>query len=223
MLVTLGELFCNLRKSLMSVICLPVAKIFARYRGHLALRAQSGKKSEISSLQLSALGAQKVQNGVEKSHHFVYTCVGTRVSTHVSTRVGAYLWDNNTEKTNFGGHCRVHLRVHSREHLREPLSWEHWWVIMRFRHLCASLKKSGFRKRGLANGVSPFFFLKRTKNGKKSEPEKTAETEKTERNRKERKKTERKGKKRKKTEENGKNRKRHRSGDPFCETPKKQG
>ena len=27
------------------------------------------------------------------------------------------------------------------------------------------------------------------------------------------------GKKRKKTEKNGKNRKRHRSGDPFCETP----
>ena len=42
------------------------------------------------------------------------------------------------------------------------------------------------------------------------------EMEKTEENGK---KTEENGKKRKKTEENGKNQKRHRSGDPFCETP----
>ena len=49
-------------------------------------------------------------------NHFVYTCVGTRVST----QVGAFVWDSNTEKANFCGHSRVHLREHSREHLREP-------------------------------------------------------------------------------------------------------
>ena len=31
------------------------------------------------------------------------TCVGTRVSTHESTRVGAFTWDYNTEKANFVG------------------------------------------------------------------------------------------------------------------------
>ena len=55
-----------------------------------------------------------------RRNHFVYTCVGTRVSTHVSTRVGAFVWDYNTEKANFCGHSRVHLCEHSREHLREP-------------------------------------------------------------------------------------------------------
>ena len=55
-----------------------------------------------------------------RPNHFVYTCVGTRVSTHVSTRVGAFVWDYNREKPNFCGHSRVHLREHSREHLREP-------------------------------------------------------------------------------------------------------
>ena len=28
-----------------------------------------------------------------RPNHFVYTCVGTRVSTHMSTRVGAFVWD----------------------------------------------------------------------------------------------------------------------------------
>ena len=55
-----------------------------------------------------------------RPNHFVYTCVGTRVSTHVSTRVGAFAWDSNTEKANFCGQSRVHLREHSRGHLREP-------------------------------------------------------------------------------------------------------
>ena len=55
-----------------------------------------------------------------RPNHFVYTSGGTRVSTHVSTRVGAFVWDYNTDKANFCGHSRVHLREHSREHLREP-------------------------------------------------------------------------------------------------------
>ena len=54
-----------------------------------------------------------------RPNHFVYTCVGSRASTHVSTRVGAFVWEYNREKTNFCGHSRVHLREHSREHLRE--------------------------------------------------------------------------------------------------------
>ena len=96
---------------------------------------------------------------------------------------------------------------------------------------------SGFRKRGLANGVSPFFFPENEtkKNGRKQKKRKETEkkmeengkkrkeTEQTEENGKKRKKTEIKqgknGRKRKKTEEKGKNRKRHLSGDPFCKTP----
>ena len=77
---------------------------------------------------------------------------------------------------------------------------------------CNSLT-SGFRKTGLANGVSPFFFFfflktKRKKNGKK-----------TQENARKRKKTEENGKKRKKgrKRKKKKKRKRHRSGDPFCE------
>ena len=55
------------------------------------------------------------------------------------------------------------------------------------------------RKWGLANGVSPFFSENETeKNGRKR-------------------------KKRKKRKKKGKNRKRHRSGDPFCETPRNWG
>ena len=78
--------------------------------------------------------------------------------------------------------------------------------------------KSAFRKRGLANGVSPFFSENETeKNGKKRK--------KTEENGKKRKKTERKqgknGRKRKKTEKNGKNRKRHRSRRPLLRNPEK--
>ena len=58
---------------------------------------------------------------------------------------------------------------------------------------------SGFRKRGLANGVSPFFSENETeKNGRKRK--------KTEKNGKKRKETEKNGRKRKKTEKNGKNR-----------------
>ena len=64
----------------------------------------------------------------------------------------------------------------------------------------------GFAK-GVSRAVSPRFFF-----FSENETEKTEETEK-------RKTTEKNGKKRKKTEENGKNQKRHRSGDPFCETP----
>ena len=55
-----------------------------------------------------------------RSNHFVYTCVGTRVSTLASTRVGASVWDYNREKANFCGRSRVHLREHPREHLWEP-------------------------------------------------------------------------------------------------------
>ena len=36
-----------------------------------------------------------------RPNHFVYTCVGTHVSTHVSIRVEAFVWDYNTEKANF--------------------------------------------------------------------------------------------------------------------------
>ena len=59
---------------------------------------------------------------------------------------------------------------------------------------------SGFRKRGLANGVSPFFSENETEKWKK-----------TEKNGRKRKKTERNGKKRKKTEKNGRKRKRKNS------------
>ena len=74
-------------------------------------------------------------------------------------------------------------------------------------HVCRHVSGtfSGFRKRGLANGVSPFFFflkMKRTKKGRKQKKRK-----------KTRKKTERNGKK-EENGKNGKNRKRHRSGDP---------
>ena len=92
---------------------------------------------------------------------------------------------------------------------------------------------SGFRQRGLANCVSPFFVWKW--NGKKKRKE-TEKAEKNGRNGNKRKETERKktekkteenGKKtrkkrkekRKKTKKKGKNRKRHRSGDPFCDSP----
>ena len=68
--------------------------------------------------------------------------------------------------------------------------------------------RSGFRKRGLANGVSPFFLKMKRKKGKKTK--KKEENGKEGRKRKENKE---------KTEKNGKYRKRHRSGDPFCETP----
>ena len=66
------------------------------------------------------------------------------------------------------------------------------------------LLKSGFRKRGLANCVSPFFFLqmkrkKTEENGRKRKENK----EKTEENRRKRKKTEENGRKRKETEKIG--------------------
>ena len=84
---------------------------------------------------------------------------------------------------------------------------------------------SGFRKRGLANGVSPFFlktkWKKTEKNGrkrKKSEPPKNSKRRAKMETEKKRKKTEKK-KKRKKTEKNGEIRKRHRPDDPFCEVP----
>ena len=73
----------------------------------------------------------------DRPNHFVYTCVGTRVSTHASTRVGAFVWDYNREKANFGEHSRVHLRERA---LARALSWGHWWVVFRFRQLRASLR-----------------------------------------------------------------------------------
>ena len=97
--------------------------------------------------------------------------------------------------------------------------------------ISSGVSQQGSRERCLP--VS-FFFLKMKRkqkrkkterNGKKTE-ENGKKWKKTEENGKKRKKTERKhrkngkkGRKRKKTEKNGKNRKRHRSGDPFCETP----
>ena len=78
----------------------------------------------------------------------------------------------------------------------------------------ASLNWSAFRKRGLANGVSPFFFLKMKR--KKTE-ENGRKRKKTEKNRKKRKKTE-------KTEENGKKRKKRKKSEPekTAKTEKKQ-
>ena len=64
--------------------------------------------------------ADENRPGDIRPNQSVYTCVGTRVSTHVSTRVGAFVWDYNTEKASFWGHSRVHLREHSHEHLQEP-------------------------------------------------------------------------------------------------------
>ena len=87
---------------------------------------------------------------------------------------------------------------------------------------------SGFRKRGLANGVSSFFLkMKRKKTEKKEENGKNGKRHRNPKKQKTKKKTaekakNRNAKKRKKTEENkniGKNRKRHHSGDPFCEIP----
>ena len=46
-----------------------------------------------------------------RPNRFVYTCVGTRVSTHVSTRVGAFVWDYNREKANFVGTLVYTLRI----------------------------------------------------------------------------------------------------------------
>ena len=90
-------------------------------------------------------------------------------------------------------------------------------------------ENSGFRKRGLANGVSPLFSENETEENGKSR-------KKTEENGRKRKKSQpekncQKGKegngkngrkKRKKAEENGKNRKRHHSGDPLCEHTRKR-
>ena len=45
--------------------------------------------------------------------HFVYTRMGTRMSTYVSPRVGAFAWDYNTGKANFCGHSRVHSTCRS--------------------------------------------------------------------------------------------------------------
>ena len=96
------------------------------------------------------------------------------------------------------------------------------------RHELSATTPSGFRKRGLANGVSPFFSENETeKNGKKRN--------KTEENGKKRKENGKKtGKKRKKTEENGRKRKKSeatpfrrpllRNPDPFAwRTPTPQG
>ena len=65
--------------------------------------------------------------------------------------------------------------------------------------------KSGFRKRGLANGVSPFFFFLKMKRNK---------TEKNRRKRKKRKKSEENGRKRKNSKkgQNGNGRKQKRTG-----------
>ena len=90
----------------------------------------------------------------------------------------------------------------------------------------------GFAK-GVSRTVSPRFFFfseketerKQGENGKKTrrKRKKTEEKtrKKTEENGRKRKENKEKTKKnrRKKRKENGKNRKRHRSGDPFCETP----
>ena len=100
------------------------------------------------------------------------------------------------------------------------ISVNHKWLITEFtenlRRLSQWLFMPGFRKRGLANGVFPFF----SENEKEQTEENGKKTEENGRKRKENKekteKTEENGRKRKKK---GKNRKRHRSGDPFCETP----
>ena len=96
------------------------------------------------------------------------------------------------------------------------------------------VQQSGFRKRGLANGVSPLFSENETRKKTERKQGKKTERKQGKNGKKTRKKTEKKrkenkeknGKKtRKKTEkenkeENGKkkeeNRKRHRSGDPFA-------
>ena len=94
--------------------------------------------------------------------------------------------------------CRAYWRTHEQGHARGMRENDSASAA----HFHRLVPGSGFRKRGLANGVSQFFFSENeTKKGRK---------------RKNGKKTEETERKRKKTE---KNRKRHRSGDPFCETP----
>ena len=91
----------------------------------------TGRALHLNELQWVRNRASENRPGDIRPNHFVYTCVGTRVST----RVGAFVWNFDTEKANFCGHSRVHLREHSREHLREPFRGS----IFRFRQLCASL------------------------------------------------------------------------------------
>ena len=85
-----------------------------------------------------------------RPNHFVYTCVGTRVSTHV----GAFVWDYNTEKANCCGALSCTLAWALAWALAGASSWEHWWVIFRFRQLCASLNSKIFGSISVCTGAT---------------------------------------------------------------------